>query len=232
MQRLGIEPESTIGALVSECEYRRYKPPTTTKQPHTKSLNQAIFINESAAMTWPTDCFKHALALGQSIPSPIGHLINLLRATIGLPASFFLVQYPSSIRGLLWGLATPWRRRACSNSTRCCACRWGAACGFKVRQYFANDRRIFDAGYYLHRTATRTAYTHVYIEHTLEPHCGAAFRTAQPFTPARSQIRLVRPISLHISDGRLYLANTVRRHALSVPTVRGQYSMKSSVAAP
>ena len=34
-------------------EYRRYKPPTTTKQPHTKSLNQAILINESAAMTWP-----------------------------------------------------------------------------------------------------------------------------------------------------------------------------------
>ena len=40
-------------AHVGDHEYRRYKPPTTTKQPHTKSLNQAILINESAAMTWP-----------------------------------------------------------------------------------------------------------------------------------------------------------------------------------
>ena len=37
----------------SRFEYRRYKPHTATKQPHTKSLNQAIFINESVEMTCP-----------------------------------------------------------------------------------------------------------------------------------------------------------------------------------
>ena len=34
-------------------EYRRNRPPTTTKPPHTKSLNQAIFISGLAALTCP-----------------------------------------------------------------------------------------------------------------------------------------------------------------------------------
>jgi len=34
-------------------EYSRYKPPTTIKPPHKTSLDQAIFISESAAMTCP-----------------------------------------------------------------------------------------------------------------------------------------------------------------------------------
>ena len=64
-----------------------------------------------------------------------------------------------------------------------------------------------------------------------EPLCGVAFRTAQPLAPARSQIRLVRPISLYISGGRFYLVGTWRRYAFSVTTVRsarcsGQYFMK------
>ena len=34
-------------------EYRMYKPPATIKQLHTNTLNQAIFISESAAVTYP-----------------------------------------------------------------------------------------------------------------------------------------------------------------------------------
>ena len=36
-----------------DLEYRMYKPPTTIKQLHTNMLNQAIFISESAAVTYP-----------------------------------------------------------------------------------------------------------------------------------------------------------------------------------
>ena len=36
-----------------QSEYRMYKPPITTKPPYKKSLFQAIFINELAAMTCP-----------------------------------------------------------------------------------------------------------------------------------------------------------------------------------
>ena len=36
-----------------ELEYRMYKPPTTIKQLHTNTLNKAIFISESAAVTYP-----------------------------------------------------------------------------------------------------------------------------------------------------------------------------------
>ena len=44
---------SALGRTMAEnkYKYRRYKTPTTIKLPHTKSLNQAIFISESAAMT-------------------------------------------------------------------------------------------------------------------------------------------------------------------------------------
>ena len=73
-----------------------------------------------------------------------------------------------------------------------------------------------------HWTTTHTAHTHVYIEHALEPLC-----PAQPLKLARSWVRLFPSIGLYISAGRLYLANTVRCHTLSVPTVRRQYSMKS-----
>jgi len=68
-----------------------------------------------------------------------------------------------------------------------------------VRQYFANDHRIFNTGYYLHQPTTCTADTHLYIEHSLEPLCGAAFRTAQPLTLSRSRIRLFQSISFYIS---------------------------------
>ena len=47
-ERQGIQ-----GARVRVAEYRMYKPPTTIKQRHTNTLNQAIFISESAAVTYP-----------------------------------------------------------------------------------------------------------------------------------------------------------------------------------
>ena len=61
---------------------------------------------------------------------------------------------------------------------------------------------------------------------------GLTFRTAQALTPACSWIRLFPSIGLYISAGRLYLANTLRCHALSVPTVRRQHSMKSHLGGP
>ena len=75
-----------------------YKPPTTIKQLHTNTLNQAIFISESAAVTYPQTRLKHPLAPG-----------NLLHHTSGTrsisnaqPSSYpplLLVQYPSTTRG-------------------------------------------------------------------------------------------------------------------------------------
>ena len=41
------------GAWALWKENRMYKPPTTIKQLHTNTLNQAIFISESAAVTYP-----------------------------------------------------------------------------------------------------------------------------------------------------------------------------------
>ena len=46
------DAEIRIGvATKHNAEYNTYKPPTTIKPPHKNSLNQAIFITESCAMT-------------------------------------------------------------------------------------------------------------------------------------------------------------------------------------
>ena len=56
--RINYHRPCLFAKLLTDCkgkqrEYSRYKPPTTIKPPHKNSLNQAIFISESAAMTCP-----------------------------------------------------------------------------------------------------------------------------------------------------------------------------------
>ena len=80
VRELGLDKFTTEDkvALVNDlladvvAKYKKHKPPTTNKPPYTKSLNQAIFISESAAMTCP-----------QTVLSIGWHLANLLHHTSG-----------------------------------------------------------------------------------------------------------------------------------------------------
>ena len=79
-------------------------------------------------------------------------------------------------------------------------------------------------------------YSHQYlggpIKNTLQPLCGAAFRTTHSFAFARCLIQPFSSIGLFISSGFLYLDTTCRCYALTVPAIRCQHTVKSYLGGP